>query len=92
VAEVMAVAAVDIDELVSFRTGGEAPSGCKPCSSCVVFVAVRLSGLGEMRRCTERGSSLLLGDAPANLMVECILWLARAEISTQMQQNPMVDE
>jgi hypothetical protein len=90
VAEVTRVAAVDIDELVSFRTGGEAPSGCRTWSSEMAFKARWwVSGLAG-KRDTGRKSSVLLGEASVKLETGCILRLPVVQNLKRMQ-NPIID-
>lgn len=91
VARVAMVAVVDVDELVSFRTGGEALSGWRTWCSGVVFPArwwPWCSGLAD-RCCTGRGSSLLMGGASDKLGAGCIL--CSALTYKQMRRNPMID-
>jgi hypothetical protein len=72
VAAVKTVAAVDIDELVSLRTGGEVPSDCETWSWGMALGWTCFSGLAD--KCdTGRGWSLSLGGASAKLGAGCIL-------------------
>ena len=89
VVEFPRVAAVDIDELVSFRTGGEAPSGCRALSSEMAFRVRWASGLAG-KRDTGRKLSLLLGEASVKLEAGCILRLQVVQ-SFRRMQNPIVD-